>query len=191
MPSSWSLFVAPSFSSLWAAPQKAPARMRGPKAPQLYHLVHQRGHETRSSCVQHFQENNSRNESRGVHRSSRYYPGRECVHNTQKSYNLGESCGIHPLRFNPEESDRRGPYDYVPFSAGSRNCIGQNFAMNEMKVVIGTLVNCFILEVDESYPVEIVPWVVLRMKNDIKLYVKSCESIFIVFNSSLIILLDV
>ena len=52
----------------------------------------------------------------------------------------------NPLRFSPEESDRRRPYDYIPFSAGSRNCIGQKFAMNEMKVVIGTLVNRFILK---------------------------------------------
>ena len=76
----------------------------------------------------------------------------------------------NPLRFVPSNMEKHGPYDYIPFSAGSRNCIGQTFAMNEMKVVVGTVVNRFKLKLDDTHRVEMVPRVILRSKNDIKIH---------------------
>ncbi|KAH8404056.1 hypothetical protein KR215_008729 [Drosophila sulfurigaster] len=50
-----------------------------------------------------------------------------------------------PLRFKPErfETEKPGPFEYLPFSAGPRNCIGQKFALLEIKTVISKLVRSF------------------------------------------------
>jgi cytochrome P450 len=48
-----------------------------------------------------------------------------------------------PSRFEPEAAKARDRYSYLPFGAGSRTCIGQNFAQIEATAVLVTLLSAF------------------------------------------------
>ncbi|XP_020724392.2 cytochrome P450 4A11-like isoform X1 [Odocoileus virginianus] len=62
---------------------------------------------------------------------------------------------------------------FLPFSGGSRNCIGKQFAMNEMKVAVALTLLRFELSLDPSRVPCLLPGIVLKSKNGIYLQLRS------------------
>ncbi|GJN31385.1 hypothetical protein PR202_gb19778 [Eleusine coracana subsp. coracana] len=55
--------------------------------------------------------------------------------------------------FNPERFSDARPhlYSYLPFGAGARTCLGQGFAMAELKILISLIISKFVLKLSPHY----------------------------------------
>uniref|UniRef100_A0A2S2PYL3 Cytochrome p450 n=1 Tax=Sipha flava TaxID=143950 RepID=A0A2S2PYL3_9HEMI len=59
------------------------------------------------------------------------------LHRTEEIYPNPEE--FIPERFLNEDNKSKFLFGYLPFSAGPRNCVGQKFAMHQMKILISTI----------------------------------------------------
>eukprot|EP00936_MAST-01D_sp_MAST-1D-sp1_P000145 g145.t1 len=68
---------------------------------------------------------------------------------------------FRPERF-MDKTNKRDAFAHIPFSAGPRNCVGQNFALLEEKVVLASLLRRYTLSTVQNQKVEMEVKVVLR-----------------------------
>src|SRR3546814_17665476 len=73
-----------------------------------------------------------------IHHNPRYWPDPE---------------RFDPDRFRPERRDARPKFAYIPFGGGPRSCIGGNFAMLEMQIIVTMVLQSFDLRLGQETPV--------------------------------------
>ncbi|EDL01012.1 mCG129517 [Mus musculus] len=94
----------------------------------------------------------------GLHHNPRLWPNAEV---------------FDPSRFAPGAPWHT--HAFLPFSAGTRNCIGKQFTMNELKVAVAlTLLRFELLPDPTSVPI-LVLRIVLKSKNGIYLHIKKLK----------------
>ena len=79
-----------------------------------------------------------------------------------------EPLEFKPERWLPEEVEKRPRFSYFPFSAGPRNCIGEQFAWLEGTLILATLSQKFTFKA-LSKDVTLLPQVTLRPKDGMKM----------------------
>jgi len=62
---------------------------------------------------------------------------------------------FRPERFSKEEEANIQPYSWLPFGGGPRQCIGERFAMVEMKIAMTKLLSKFKMEANEKTKLEL------------------------------------
>jgi len=88
----------------------------------------------------------------GVHHSPKHWPDPE---------------SFRPERFEREAKKRHQPFTHLPFGGGPRGCIGGNYAMLQMLMILSELVRRYDFTLTAGAPVEPRPMIILRPKDGI------------------------
>src|SRR5262249_23173430 len=74
---------------------------------------------------------------------------------------------FYPEHFSEELSAKRPRHAYVPFGGGPRTCLGNNFAMIEMQLILATIAQQYRVSLAPGYLVEPEPIITLHPKNGV------------------------
>ena len=90
----------------------------------------------------------------GVHHSPRYWQ---------------DSERFDPERFTKANEKAHTPFTYIPFGGGPRGCIGGNYAMLQILMILGALLRKYDFEISPGQTIEARPMVILRPKYGIRM----------------------
>jgi cytochrome P450 len=72
-------------------------------------------------------------------------------------------------RFTKANEKLRAPFTYLPFGAGPRGCIGGNYAMLQILMILGDLLRKYDFQLTPGQTIEARPMVILRPKHGIRM----------------------
>jgi cytochrome P450 len=90
----------------------------------------------------------------GAHHAQRYWPDPE---------------SFDPQRFTKANEKLNTPFTHLPFGAGPRGCIGSNYAMLQVLMILGTLLRKYDFQLTPGQTIEAQPMVILRPKHGIRM----------------------
>jgi len=90
----------------------------------------------------------------GAHHAPRYWPDPEA---------------FDPNRFTKANASQHTPFTHLPFGGGPRGCIGGNYAMLQILMILSDLLRRYDLELIPGQTIEPRPMVILRPKHGIRM----------------------
>ena len=90
----------------------------------------------------------------GAHHAPRYWPDPE---------------SFDPERFGKANEKQHAPFTYLPFGAGPRGCIGGNYAMLQILMILSALLRKYDFELSPGQTIEARAMVILRPKHGIRM----------------------
>jgi cytochrome P450 len=89
------------------------------------------------------------------------------AHHAPRSWQDPES--FNPERFTKANEKLHTPFTYLPFGAGPRGCIGGNYAMLQILMILSTLLRRYDFQLSPGQTIEARPMVILRPKHGIRM----------------------